>query len=1377
MADHNIEINVNLHGSEQTKQELQNVKSTVDALNNGEINIKIATTQFSQQMQALKREIDSLGKDQKSLTSILGINAKDVDKELENAKKSLRQYQKDYEKAFTDNKGSSLARMARAAVGEREMQNRINLLQQLKEVNTQLETAKALRAEIGNIKIESNNADKLDKQIDELEKKKEKLAEETRLKINAEDAEAARQKVEELVAVLQSAASALSMVGSGFSALGDFSGMFASAFEGMSNVFNVDALGTAKRYLTAMATRAVTGQISGIIERYDIMNTFTDYMQLAGVSESVANESLNAVDLSIRGIPIGLDEAAFRLRKYQMYMGDIKKATDFTIGIQKAITAGGASEQMKTTAYTQIDRLLATGKLGQSRQWLSLFNGLGVSLKFLREELALDPTADLKTIAADLSNGTIATEDFIDAIARLSSNEGLDQAIEIYKGTIAAWQANISNAIKRGGQNILENVNDVMTDVYDTGITGVMKTVRDEIDTLSADAGEYIRQNPQHAKTIGDAVTDLFDRVMSIDGGRIADKLVENLSDLANTAVKIFDAMPDGFLEDFASFATTWAGPMATLMKAAQSGLPVLLGIFDRMRDFDMGNLMEKIVGQIERMARAISTLLNVIPDGMLGDLISFGIVWGKPLGSVFGTASKAISEIAGALNSIQRGGGLGDVSGSVGQLALLGAKAPALFGVAGGIAAIAGAIFTVNSAIRERDRRGREIFGLDEIDRTIDRYNGLEETFDTQIGTYKESISAIREAKDESQDLLDRIFELDEAIRKAPGDRELAALLSEQKQNLAELKTLQPDMTLGLDAAGRLENADAVREEAKAYTELYEAQSELATQESAIEYATDARTQARVQKQILQEQRNELQRQIRDAENMLDRLKDPERNAIGYDNFGNPIPVYSLDTLNQEWEIQAGIKQAKEQVEEIDAEIEHQTMLEGAADETVTKLERGSVGLRGKIAEFADTNFEHVVEQATEVNDELQRMKTAFEETRDEAQKMVEDALKGFGEIDHVGPGEGEDRNAWATTTIGEMLTGQTSQNTEAAAYKEALEYIDAFVSGLDDGQREIYAPFINGLYEGGFEDRGGTIAFSELIKNAITGGATPEEVEQLVRETYEESGLGKAISNTWADIMMSLNEGTAWDKQSEENPDFFGLTGAITDLKEQIVGLGDIEVAPIESSMSELSSAAQPVAEAAGNVASNADDATEKIVTLADTATQKAGSMSGLQSSLSGVATAAAAAAIQTRALASAISSLQDKTVTITVNRVGSLPSRGGWWGGLFKGGPVAYLADGGHPGFARGSDTIPAWLTPGEFVIRRSAVGMFGSRLMDRLNHMDIGGAFDALMQRVANPLNYMHGNTYHDNHAAVNNYFYGDNAQNYSQRKAYRYARSL
>lgn len=66
--------------------------------------------------------------------------------------------------------------------------------------------------------------------------------------------------------------------------------------------------------------------------------------------------------------------------------------------------------------------------------------------------------------------------------------------------------------------------------------------------------------------------------------------------------------------------------------------------------------------------------------------------------------------------------------------------------------------------------------------------------------------------------------------------------------------------------------------------------------------------------------------------------------------------------------------------------------------------------------------------------------------------------------------------------------------------------------------------------------------------------------------------------------------------------------------------------------------------------------------------------------------------------------------------------------------KGGPV-YLKRGGQPVVMKpsGTDTVPAMLTPGEYVMKRSAVKNAGQSFMDKVNNMDLKGAFRELSTR--------------------------------------------
>lgn len=100
----------------------------------------------------------------------------------------------------------------------------------------------------------------------------------------------------------------------------------------------------------------------------------------------------------------------------------------------------------------------------------------------------------------------------------------------------------------------------------------------------------------------------------------------------------------------------------------------------------------------------------------------------------------------------------------------------------------------------------------------------------------------------------------------------------------------------------------------------------------------------------------------------------------------------------------------------------------------------------------------------------------------------------------------------------------------------------------------------------------------------------------------------------------------------------------------------------------------------------------------------------------------------------------------------------------------------------GFApMGTDTIPAMLTPGEYVQRRAAVQYFGKSFMDRINALDLRGALRSIYTSFATP--YATGGfvrsdnrSYRDNHATVNQVFNSSNAST-GLRRVSRFVRAL
>lgn len=90
----------------------------------------------------------------------------------------------------------------------------------------------------------------------------------------------------------------------------------------------------------------------------------------------------------------------------------------------------------------------------------------------------------------------------------------------------------------------------------------------------------------------------------------------------------------------------------------------------------------------------------------------------------------------------------------------------------------------------------------------------------------------------------------------------------------------------------------------------------------------------------------------------------------------------------------------------------------------------------------------------------------------------------------------------------------------------------------------------------------------------------------------------------------------------------------------------------------------------------------------------------------------------------------------------------------------GGLIYRAKGGNVPFRRrGTDTVPAMLTPGEFVHNKQAVNAFGLEFMRKVNNLDVRGAMSELMHRAGGMANVNRGtvitNNYNNQRVTINN----------------------
>jgi hypothetical protein len=92
--------------------------------------------------------------------------------------------------------------------------------------------------------------------------------------------------------------------------------------------------------------------------------------------------------------------------------------------------------------------------------------------------------------------------------------------------------------------------------------------------------------------------------------------------------------------------------------------------------------------------------------------------------------------------------------------------------------------------------------------------------------------------------------------------------------------------------------------------------------------------------------------------------------------------------------------------------------------------------------------------------------------------------------------------------------------------------------------------------------------------------------------------------------------------------------------------------------------------------------------------------------------------------------------------------------------KGGLIYRAKGGGVPWKRRGTDTVPAMLTPGEYVHNKRAVNSFGIDFMRKVNNLDMKGAMNELMHRAGHMANINRGatitnNNYNNQKVVINN----------------------
>ena len=1285
-----------------------------------------------------------------------------------------------------------------------------------------------------NVKFDADRISEIYSRIREIREELKALGHEKEeisidLRTNNEGLRIAKSEIQELERQAYSLRDVFGGIGDAFSTIG-------SGLQSVGNIFNTDLLGYAKQFMTWGITSNVIGNWQDAANRFDIMNTYVPYMKIMGYDAKTANKSLDKINENIQGLPIGLDQAAFQTRRYTMFLGDAAKATDLVIGLNKALIAGGAPSAMRNYATYEVERLLATGELSTARQWMALLNGLGVSTIFLKDALG---RAEMSTEdfvkAVSSKDGEISGQEFLQGLMNLADNKKLDEALDIYKTTLESGMSNIKFAITRGKEHIFQALNETFKDTTGMNISDYIYEGRDFINRAFQGVVDYINDNPDMVEGALKRIEGLFDRVEGFNWAGLGSSVIGSFEKLFDIITWVYDHVPPKAIESFLTFSMVWASPLG-------KAFSFFGNIFSTLARFPIPNFGGLIRGfrGFGRLMPVMTTSLKDIGKGFLGASAFIGII--AEIGLVVAEFTKVAELISKAdLTGFDKNiGPLTNFIGQVGALTtgitaiMTGITTTGVGGVAVGIGELlTGGFFALigefglvmNEFVDLANNIARAKLPTDyQLDRISKVIGSFGTTFGTNLVNVNIPAGKIRKLS-KALDLVDDIAESLESFKRIgetkidtgkAGERitEIVDIMRQMSEAMSVPELTSFDMKDNLGIITNFKNAVTQIEES---FEIFNNIGEITTKKKGKKgkkKTVDIDYNAIKDKIVgMVNGMEQISRAIDENKGIIETWRDKIVAGMKDDIVGawNDAmkEIYSLgDNLNKTdkffaknkdinfTRIAYNAKVMLNKVNEIMDEIAPEGGVAGASSEA-GKWQNVALKLEA---------YKDIITQLKDIMDELHKGLGSFAFSQQE----------GFGNtIDNINaligaPGSvGKEGSGLASinfgTIINDIFDGMNVNPSDLQSKMEALDIaVQTFyniamrLNGMKDTLKEVL--------DNGVQTNFGTLAtsigttFAELpedtgwvekVQALMDSVAKVQEILNTLNSMRVQlEGIGTGQDTLLTNLAGLINKLKSIFSGGEEGDGGIAdIASQVSQLRDELTQLGQVNFEALvkqaenaKTAIDNLKKSIDDLKKAAQDCAGQLTALSTAITTAATSASNNAGQFASLISSMGRVASVASSAAGSVGGLSSAINGLHSKAITLTVNRnfnSNTIPSLGAPVR-VATGGKIAYLRKGGVSGIfqPKGTDTVPAMLTPGEWVIRRKAVKTFGDRFMQRVNAMDIPGAMNALMSRSHwssnSNISYVTNNY---NNQTVNQTFHGNRDSKSSYRRANRYVSAL
>lgn len=306
------------------------------------------------------------------------------------------------------------------------------------------------------------------------------------------------------------------------------------------------------------------GLTSGF-SRYDTMKKYPQMMAEYSKASYTAEQSIKDLDLAVRGLPTGLDEIVQMSQRYTLSLGDMKKGTELAIATNNAFLASMATDSQKYQGMLQLQDLM-NGKKLTSREWMSLGTSMGKAINEVGKELGYT-NENMGEFRQALYGGKIDTEEFLNALVKVGTGTGkIAKMAELSKQTWEAFSANIGNAFSRMTYGVLTSLDEISKAVTGKTVNALLTdTVIPGIDKMTASIKGWIKANP-------DKILDFFDKIKSVDWASLGKGFIQGISDMVGIIERLAGVLDGANLSGI--------GRLIAWLPLIGNGLMVFGGLF-----------------------------------------------------------------------------------------------------------------------------------------------------------------------------------------------------------------------------------------------------------------------------------------------------------------------------------------------------------------------------------------------------------------------------------------------------------------------------------------------------------------------------------------------------------------------------------------------------------------------------------------------------------------------------------------------------------------------------------------------------------------------------------------------------------------------------